>query len=286
MSRRVELTWPELVLHVLAHLEATAELPSSVYSECYVRAARQRLGPVSERELGRDLALLVAQLNRHAELAQVQLLTRLHPTLADARNNAHRELCSLGDASNTNLEIRDTLLATVPIQAELLRCSALLEAEIFERWPLPDQDAFRRALQAPLSGLWSVAPQLRCLSVYGLRVLGRRGRAFPDGIWVGIPDEPEGPSVNHVTWQAAHEATVLEVSVRARTERWQLGERQVEHLAVVLMERRARAQGMTEGHGAWLSAMQPGARAWADAAALTDAERTLLACFGDGSDQG
>jgi hypothetical protein len=57
-----------------------------------------------------------------------------------------------------------------------------------------------------------------------------------------------GPDPEHVSWQAAHEATVAEVSKRGG-----LGERDVEYAAVVLLAERARRSQLSKEHGDWLS---------------------------------
>ena len=157
----LDLVWPELVLHVLAHLESTARLPSSVCSEAYLSAARQHVGPVRERALGADIPVLAAHLTTHERLSAVQLLIRLHPTMAAARRSAHLPLGSLEDESETNTEVRDLLLGACPVAAELVRCAALLEADGFSAWPLPDRGELQDRLEQALPTLWPVAPRLR-----------------------------------------------------------------------------------------------------------------------------
>lgn len=263
-----DLVWPELVLHVLAHLEATAHLPSSLYDPDYVQAARLQLGPIESRALGQDLTALAPQLVNHELLSQVQLLVRLHPSLASAQGAAAFELCELDDPNESDLGIRDLLLAHCALPAELLRCATLLEAEAFLRWPLPELATIQARLDQGLPAFWSLAPRLRHSRVRPLRVLGYRGRVFSDEIWVGIPNANQGPSLAHVLCQAAHEATVLEVAERARFDRVRLTEREVEHVALALLARRARDGALAFEHGEWLRTLTPKAGEWASGAEL------------------
>lgn len=274
-----DLTWPELVLHVLAHLESTAHLPSTLYSEAYVHAARERLGPASQRALDTDIEPLSSQLATHDELSRVQLLALLHPTLDAAQRLAHLDLASLPSDANTDVAIRDTLVAQCRVPAELLRCAVLLEADAFLCWPRPDLTVPERTLAARLRAFYQVAPRLERLAVRMLRVLELRGRLWPEMICVGIPSEKGQPSWNHVLWQAAHEATVSEVAERALRERRLVFEREMEHFAVALLARRAARSTTASGHEHWLARLAPHAAKWADAESLSDEGRDWLDGF-------
>jgi hypothetical protein len=81
--------------------------------------------------------------------------------------------------------------------------------------------------------------------------LYQRGRAWGDELWVGHPAAEVAPSVEHAAWQAAHEATVVEVA----RELEDLSERDVEGEAVVRLTRRAAEAGEGAGHAAWLEAL-------------------------------
>lgn len=271
-----DLLWPELVLHVLAHLEATAALPSTLYSAVYVQAARSQLGPIEARALGMDVGVLSSQLTTHGELSRVQLLTRLHPCLASALHLAAMPLAEFEMGAHCDLLIRDALLNDCPVAAELLRCAALLEASAFLRWPLPDIVELQAGVSQLLPQYWSIAPLLRTLPVHHLRVLGQRGRAWPDQIWIGIPDINEGPSLSSILWQAAHEATVLEVAARARQAPFQLSERAVEQIAVALMARRAKTCTSASGHDKWLSQLSSEVRDWTNPDVLPGEHRHWL----------
>jgi hypothetical protein len=279
-----DLVWPELVLHVLAHLECTAHLPSSLYDPHYVVQARRQLGPPEARALDRDLAILAEMLDTHERLSQVQQLVLLHQSLESALEASTLELASLGARSGADLQLRDRLLRDCPVAAELLRCAALLEAETFVQWPLPERDPIQSQLDRAMPDFWSVAPWLRRVRVRPLRVLGYRGRAFPDEIWVGIPardmspalvhdspHEAKRPSLAHVSCQAAHEATVLEVAQRATADHVNISEREVEQVAVALLSRRAQSSKLASIHVEWLQTWAPEVQAWASGEGLSAA---------------
>lgn len=258
-----DVLWPELVLHVLAHIESTAHLPSSLYDRHYVEESRRHLGPPDTRALGQDLVALAAVLDSHERLSQVQRLVRLHPSLECALDASRLDLASLGSSSGVDLQLQDQLLRDCAVAAELLRCAALLEAETFLRWPLPAMEPIQSQLDRAMPDVWFVAPWLRRVRVRPLRVLGHRGRAFIDEIWVGIPNQDTGPSLAHVSCQAAHEATVLEVAERAQLDRISLSEREVEQVAVALLSRRAQPSRFSSVHAEWLRSWTPEIQAWA-----------------------
>jgi hypothetical protein len=133
--------------------------------------------------------------------------------------------------------------------AELLFCAALLEHEPWSSLPgvRPEDDA---ALEEAIHELRAVAPRLEGCVVASLRSLGIRGRVAGEEIWVGAPGWGAA-TTERCAWQAAHEATVLEV-----TERWPAGAASHElreALAVELLRSRARAAGQQEAHARWLS---------------------------------
>jgi hypothetical protein len=268
----MELGWSELVLHVLAHLSHTAPLPASLYHADYLQEAERHLGSIFDRALGDDIAALTSQLTTHEQLTAVQLVARLHPSIAAARRTEQRALYALVDDGDADLVVRDYLVARCPVAAELLRCAALLELSHFLEWPLPNLELAQEKLERVLPVFCSVAPELRRRPIRMLRTLGQRGRAWSDAIWVGIPVECGSPSWGHVLWQACHEATVLEVADRAGDERRSISERDVERLAVALLARRAAKARMRSGHDSWLSRMTPETRLWTDAQSLSRRE--------------
>jgi hypothetical protein len=259
------------VLHILAHLETTAHLPSSLYDPGYVALARRHLGDPAERALGADIEALSTHLVSHEGLIAIQPLLRLHPSLAAGLRGSQRSLLELDDDPGTNRAVRDALVEKAPLCAELLRCAALLEAETFVRWPLPDLTDVARRIRDALPAFWGVSPQLRCLPIRTFLALGMRGRAWPDEIWVGIPVESGEPSLEHVLWQAAHEATVLEVAQRTP-----LGERHIERLAVALMSQRATRSNMRPSYEQWLRNFDATVRDWANGTALSETDRQWL----------
>jgi hypothetical protein len=186
----------------------------------------------------------------HEALSSLQLLAWLHSTVDVARGLSELELTQL---EPTQVEAPEVLLALARMgpAAEVLRCAALLEGDAWSALPcLPDAVGdFRRALDAMVA----VAPWLAESSVRRVRSLRLRGRVRGREIWVGHPGGALGVSVEHVAWQAAHEATVREVVEAMES----MGKTPwfacVEHVAVVLLADRSASAGMDEGHGTWFS---------------------------------
>jgi hypothetical protein len=113
--------------------------------------------------------------------------------------------------------------------------------------------------------------------VRSLRLRGRAVSGPRDAIWVGVPSVDPGPSLAHVTWQAAHEATVLEVQDAARERSLVLDHDSLEHAAVVLLATRAADASRSAAHAEWLAHFGANAPPTArgslvgDAASLVDA---------------
>jgi hypothetical protein len=129
--------------------------------------------------------------------------------------------------------------------AELLRAAAELEASAHARLPVAHVDP---RLGDALDVAMSVAPRLGGLRVECLRSLGRHGRVAAPSLFVGVPSEELGVSVDHVAMQAAHEATVVEVGEWATR---RLTEREVEYAALLVLATRARRTGFAPVHEAW-----------------------------------
>lgn len=261
-------SWPELVFHVLAHVQVTAHLPSSAYDPAYVRWAREALGPPEERPLAEDVSVLGVALGDHEALAAVQLVAWLYDDFEMARSAATRELSELSDDEVTRADVLAALKRVGP-PAELLRCAALLEDGLLEH-ALPPLD--EGALAGALERVAVAAPTLSRHRIVPLRSLRLRGRARGADIFVGWPCEALSLEVDHVAWQAAHEATVAEVGARALGAP-PIGERGVETVAVVALASRARERGLTDEHERWLShLLGPPPTA---VAALSEEERAL-----------
>ena len=271
------LDWAEAVFHVLAHLARTASLPSTVFDSDYVAQARHALGPVEQRCLGDDVAALEAVVTTHERLAWLSWVARLHPNGASAVRVCTRSLAELVGAADTDPHALKWLLTESRPEAELLRCSALLELHPLEGWALPDLAAAASRLTACLSELESVAPCLGRVTVRLVRSLGWHGRAFDDEIWVGIGGETQSPPLIHAAWQATHEATVLEVLGRLASEGTQrINEREFEHASVALLALRASRRGLQEQHATWLSRFDEQTRGWASSAELESAWRDRI----------
>lgn len=169
-------SWPEAVLHVLAHVEAPG-VPASLHSPWYVRFAEAALGPASQRTLAEDAQVLARLAGDHHTLSQLQ------------------------QVAWSSSELTDTA-------RELLRCAALLEADAIWRLPPPGCDL--ASLEVALQGLIACAPALAEARITLLRPMTTHGRVRKNAIWLGVPGH--GVTQEHVIMQAAHEATVTEVA--------------------------------------------------------------------------
>ena len=109
------------------------------------------------------------------------------------------------------------------------------------------------------------------------RSLGRRGRLRGREIWIGAPFPGGGPDLDHLAFQAAHEATVGELIALEGAPAGD--DRPLEAAALVLLKRRAERVGLGEAHARWLAHF--GAMPAVELSALTpsfrDRVRSLLA---------
>jgi hypothetical protein len=247
-ARAIELRpWADLVFHVLAHAVDSAPLAASLYDRVYVDFAAQKLGPASDRNLAEDAAVLGRVLDSHELFARVQLAARLFDSIEAASQHAAIDLTELAQRGIVALELVRSLEPVLDA-AELLRAASELEREAFLGLPAVSFD--RAALARALDEKSATAPLLARSKVAAVRSLRLRGRAFPGEIWVGVPGVELGVSIEHAAWQACHEATVLELRAAAPAE---IGERAIEHGAVVLMAERARSSGKETEHRRWLA---------------------------------
>lgn len=239
----------ELVFHVLAHVRASAALPSSVFDPAWIAFAERWMGPAAERPLGEDAAALGALVSEHRELAELQLLAWLFEDPARAAVAATRGLATLGPEDVDAPELLDWAKRAGPA-AELLLIAVGLERPLLSLLPRPELDW--EPIEAGFSEMQRVAPGLAECSIALVRSLRLRGRVRGDAIWVGAPDPAHGLALEHVLWQAAHEASVREVARHSRAE-----ERRIEAMAVVLLAERARREGREGEHAVWLAHFGP-----------------------------
>lgn len=240
--------WAELVFHVLAHVRSG--VASSVYDPAWVElVARHAEGP---RTLHEDVAALEAARLTHQALAEVQLLAWLFDSAERTARLADRSLRELGPEDVDAPEVLAALTrsASLPL-VEVLRAAAELEAETYAALPPPrgDEAAFGEAR----ARVEAAAPWLGRCTVAHIRPLRLRGRVIGRRIWVGAPCELDGPSAEHVAWQAAHEATVTEMSERARAIGLPAVYLPIEQCALHALQARAREVGLAEPHARWLS---------------------------------
>jgi hypothetical protein len=244
------LRWADLVFHVLAHVRATAHLPSSNYDSTYVRYAQRFLGPAEQRVLGEDAVVLGRVTSSHDSLSSLQLLAWLYASIERAEACAASTLEDLGSDDVDAPELLTVLQRTGPA-VEILRCAALLELESWST--LPAVDIGGSELQSCLDLTSGAAPHLERCRVRVVRSLRLRGRVRRREIWVGAPSQPLALSSEHAAWQAAHEATVSEVAEVMAAMGRQATFRGVEHVAVVLLAERSRVAGMEGDHAQWFA---------------------------------
>lgn len=267
--------WPEAVFHVLAHVSATAHLPASVFDSEYIAFVQRHVGPARERPLGQDAALLGTLLATHEQLARAQLIAWLFDSVEQVSGAAGGELAELQAAQVAAPELLPVLVRAGPA-VEVLRCAAELELDALAELPPASYDAKR--LQGGLESASVVAPGLSRSVVTPLRSLRLRGRVRGRVIWVGAPGPQPGPTLEHVIWQACHEATVGEVSRLAVDRDVGLAERAVERVAVVLLAERAVTAGRAAEHARWFSHFGAGAPSTAAERLERPAQELLAAC--------
>jgi hypothetical protein len=245
------LTWAELVLHVLAHARGTSHLAASLYDADYVAYSTGRLGPAESRHLAEDARILGAMVHSHQALSDVQLLAWLFESSDQAAGVAAKDLRALGASDVAEPLLLPRLLVHEAL-VELLRCAALLERDHYEQVSRPAADV--ASVQRALEEVAAAAPSLANCRIRLVLPLWRRGRVRGSGIWVGMPRvDGRAPSASHVAWQAAHEATVREVSAEASAVSLGLDERRIEQAAVVLLAERGDRASMGDRHAAWLA---------------------------------
>jgi hypothetical protein len=225
---------------VLAHVGGANA--ASCGDRVYVAWIAERLGPASERALGEDATTLAGLLGDFEVLARVQALAWVFADPTAARACAELDLTEIRAGVDTRALA--TCLSAGPV-AEVLRAAAELELDAIEALGEPVFD--REAFAATLSDVSRAAPELSACRVEHVRSLPRRGRAFEGAsIIVGVPGVA-GAEAEHVTWQAAHEATVLACSPGPFAD--------VERRALSLLRSRAGSAGLAERHAQWLSTL-------------------------------
>jgi hypothetical protein len=235
------MRWAEPVFHVLAHLPVGA--PGSLFDPAWIAFVAREAGPAEGRTLGEDLAILRRAIDR-STIVPVQRLAWLFEDVAQVRAVEGRTLAELAPEEVADPRLLPMLTAK-PIVAvvEILRAAAELEIEIVQALPPVEPE--------PVTFDLEVAPALALAQVEHVRALRMRGRVVDDRIWVGEPCRRDGPSAAHVAWQAAHEATVAEISRLARAHGLAHDHDALEHAALVAMATRAVRAGRGEAHAEW-----------------------------------
>ncbi|MCB9590246.1 MAG: hypothetical protein H6718_32845 [Polyangiaceae bacterium] len=244
-SLEIRRPYAELVLHVLAHVPLPE--PGSLHEPAYAAFCAQRLGPSAGRELGEDVALLSQLLAPLDVRLEIQRLPLLFANSQDALRFALVDLHAFPDQGVRCFdEVVWRQLIPQRSVVEVLRMACEVERVHLEHLSPPRNS---RALRRYLAELCPVAPALQGLEVCELRPLWRRGRLMGKQVWVGAAQPDEGPGLEHVAWQACHEATVWELSSR-----WRSGAAYDAHLersAIALLAERASRAGFSEAHLEW-----------------------------------
>jgi len=225
--------WSDLVFHVLSHVELLGS-PADLYNAHYVRWAAQQLGDGAGRALQQDAQLLRRLLASREAAYGVQRLAVAFDDVAHAMRCAERSLPGRLAAQSA---------------AGFLRDSALLEGAAHVA--LPELAPDLPGLHAALSQLMPAAPRLASCELVLCRALTCHGRLFGRRVFVGLACPELRVEPLAVAFQAAHEATVLEVGEAAEAQRLQLAERAVEAAAVVLLASRGARLGLSSEHAGW-----------------------------------
>jgi hypothetical protein len=244
---RLASPWTEAVFHVLAHVDV-GPVAASCHDPGYVGGVAARLGSAGARTLGEDARVLAAALASHERLARAQLLAWLWRDETEAGAATASDLRDL-DASDVADPAALEVVQALGAPAEVLRASAELELPGLRALGPVDAGP---ALDEALAAVAAAAPWLDRMEIAMVRALPRRGRARSPSILVGAPGTA-GAELAHAAWQAAHEATVVEVerslSQDARTFE------AVERAALGLLRERAARAGLAGPHGRWLATL-------------------------------
>lgn len=255
------------MFHVLAHVRSSA--PAGLYDPTWIAFVARHARAV-DRTLAEDVAALEAAQLSHDALAELQLLAWLFESTERTEAAVDARLDELGPDEVDDPGILRLLQRSAhrPV-IELLRVAAELEIDTVRALPPPKT----RGSVEELARVSVAAPHLARCVVEHVRPLRLRGRVLRRRIWVGVADDELGPTAEHVAWQAAHEATVAEVSERAR-----LSYLPLEQCALHLLSTRAARAGLAESHARWLAhfgALPPFARADLDPASIVVIDQAL-----------
>ncbi|HEY8946019.1 MAG TPA: hypothetical protein VIM73_17245 [Polyangiaceae bacterium] len=264
-----ERPFADLVFHVLAHVESA--VPASVYDPEYVAFAARHLGSADARSLSADVAVLKAAAREHESYARLQGLAWLFGDAEQASRVATRDFSALTEQDVASPAVLRSLAHVEPALLEVLRCAIELERPAHAK--LPPLTLDREELGALIHAVGAAAPRLSACRVALVRALGRRGRVLGHEIWVGAPWDGGGPTLAHLSWQAAHEATVLELATDSELSF--SSDRALEAFAIVLLGLRARRAGLAREHELWFAHFQGRAGA-VDPARLNAVERARL----------
>lgn len=240
--------WAELVFHVLAHVRSAA--PASVYDPAWVAFVAGHSS--RHRTLHEDVALLEAASMSHDTLAEVQLLAWLFESTERTVSIAELPLEELRPSQVDAPEVLGQLVRSRHRAAiEVLRAAAELEAETFARLPPARHDG--GAIARAFAHASRAAPWMSVCRIEHVRPLRLRGRVRERRVWIGLPCAELGPSAEHVAFQAAHEATVTEISERARASSVRVSYLPLEQSALFVLRERAARVGLAEQHARWLA---------------------------------
>lgn len=243
--RVVARPFADLVFHVLAHVPG--EAAASAFDPIYTGWSERMIGPASARSLAEDARALAALAPTHDALVRAQVVAWIVRDREKARSLFDRALTEIrpeevDDANALRFAAGDPA-------AELVWCAAALEDEAHSKLPAMMIEGIG---EAPLA-LALVAPNIGEFDLGIVRSLRLRGRVHAREIWVGEPgSEPHNPTLEHVMWQAAHEAAAVELTERVPG----LPFASIEHGSVVLLAVRSERAGRAADHARWLSSLR------------------------------
>lgn len=255
----------DLVFHALAYVPPAAQAPpasraASLYWPAYVERARGLLPREACELFEQDAPLLSAMLAPTPVAHAIALLCELHPSIAELRRLAPRELRELL-AEEVSAPWALEALRGLPLEpVELLRADLALAAPAFaEAHPAvlaPHAERVRAAVEAAGGELGPLWASLELGEVEVSATLGLRGRGFAARVVVGsaaLPGEPVDPLPTLAL--ALHERVVQRASAWLQREGRDPAWQDVEAVALAVEQRLVAGTVVEPAHAAWLASL-------------------------------
>ena len=196
-------------VQLAVHTLALVPLPGAEdLSELGYRAWVERALPRSAFEpIVRDAALVRSVHAGRPEARCIQWLPELFDSIEQLSAEASFDAAALTDAARPDLLSR--LQRSEPALLELVRGAMLLAAPAYRSaWPSAECERGIEAAAVALTEAEAVLPALAASRVELVWALGRRGRAYPDRLLVGVPGDWRGTTADEVAVIAMHELLV------------------------------------------------------------------------------